>query len=141
MRRTKQVIVMRRYFPDGNGGRKKVRTGKYIAQGAHASMAAILNEMSRTDDTGFVNLTLKMKSKSSLYEWLNGGFAKITTYVDTEEELLALYDRAKAAGLRCALITDSGRTEFGGVPTNTCIAIGPDYAENIDPITKNLKLM
>jgi len=97
--------------------------------------------MSRTDDTGFVNLTLKMKSKSSLYEWLNGGFAKITTYVDTEEELLALYDRAKAAGLRCALITDSGRTEFGGVPTNTCIAIGPDYAENIDPITKNLKLM
>ena len=39
------------------------------------------------------------------------------------------------------LITDAGLTEFNGVPTKTCLALGPDYPENIDPITGNLKLL
>lgn len=38
------------------------------------------------------------------------------------------------------LITDSGLTEFGGVPTKTVCAIGPDYDEKIDKITGHLKL-
>ncbi len=32
------------------------------------------------------------------------------------------------------LVTDSGLTEFKGVPTNTCIAIGPDFEDRIDVI-------
>jgi PTH2 family peptidyl-tRNA hydrolase len=39
------------------------------------------------------------------------------------------------------LIIDSGKTEFGGVPTKTCLAIGPDYSEKIDKVTGNLKLL
>ena len=44
------------------------------------------------------------------------------------------------AGLTVSLITDAGATEFGGVPTNTCLAIGPHQAEKIDKITSHLKL-
>ncbi|MFC1681606.1 peptidyl-tRNA hydrolase [Pseudomonadota bacterium] len=43
-------------------------------------------------------------------------------------------------GLRSYLIRDSGRTEFGGVPTLTACAIGPDDSDKIDAVTKDLKL-
>ena len=50
----------------------------------------------------------------------------------------------KAAGrpkdlLAAHLIEDAGLTEFG-VPTRTALAIGPDRAETIDPVTRDLKL-
>ena len=73
--------------------------------------------------------------------WLRGSFAKVCCRVDSEEELLSVYDRAKAAGLEVHLITDSGKTEFHGQPTNTCLAIGPDVAEKIDAVTGQLKLL
>jgi PTH2 family peptidyl-tRNA hydrolase len=38
------------------------------------------------------------------------------------------------------LITDRGLTEFGGVPTRTCLAVGPDYDDLIDPVTGGLEL-
>ena len=43
-------------------------------------------------------------------------------------------------GLEVHLIEDSGLTEFHGQVTPTCVAIGPDYSEKIDPITGNLQL-
>jgi len=73
--------------------------------------------------------------------WFEGLFTKICLQCSSEEELLKLYDEAKAAGLTVHLITDSGLTEFAGVPTKTCIAIGPNEAEDIDKITKHLKLL
>jgi PTH2 family peptidyl-tRNA hydrolase len=76
-------------------------------------------------------------------EWINNGkMTKATVYVDTEEELKAIYAKAML-GLNhppCHMITDSGKTEFGGVPTVTCLAIGPDDAEKIDRITGHLPL-
>lgn len=74
-------------------------------------------------------------------EWIESGFAKICCRVDSEEELLAIRDAAEQAGLEVHLITDSGKTEFHGVPTNTCLAIGPDTVERIDAITADLKLL
>lgn len=53
---------------------------------------------------------------------------------------MAIYSKAKEKDLEVRLITDSGITEFGGVPTRTCLAIGPDWSELIDPITSHLKL-
>jgi PTH2 family peptidyl-tRNA hydrolase len=38
------------------------------------------------------------------------------------------------------VINDSGKTEFGGVPTKTCLALGPDLAERIDALTGHLEL-
>jgi PTH2 family peptidyl-tRNA hydrolase len=117
----KQVIVIRKDL--------KMRRGKEIAQGAHASMAFLSHHV-----RGEAPLT------RVAHEWLGGSFMKIVVTVNSEEELLDVYGKAKERGITAYLITDSGRTEFGGVPTNTAVAIGPDYAENLDEITGNLPL-
>ena len=53
----------------------------------------------------------------------------------------AIRDLASQQGLEVHMITDTGKTEFHGVPTNTCLAIGPDEASKIDAITGGLKLL
>lgn len=113
----KQVILMR---DDLN-----MRKGKMIAQGAHASTKVIVENFSHP----------KVK------RWLNGPFAKIVVRVGSEEELRALTDEANRRGLLTSLIVDAGRTEFNGVPTVTCGAIGPDEEDAIDPVTGHLKLL
>ncbi|WPH57761.1 peptidyl-tRNA hydrolase [Mycobacterium phage WXIN] len=113
----KQIIVMRNDLG--------MRKGKMVAQGAHASVAAIVNNA----------------PDPRIDEWLDGSFTKVCVRVDSELELLDVYEKARAAGLLAELITDNGLTEFGGVPTRTCIAVGPDNAENLAPITGHLKLL
>lgn len=113
----KQVIVIRKDL--------KMRLGKTVAQGAHASMKATLENMDHPN----------------VKEWLSGMFTKICVQVNSEEELLAVYQRALDAGLIAAMIVDSGKTEFNGVPTRTCIAVGPATHEELAPITGNLKLL
>lgn len=61
--------------------------------------------------------------------------------VESEAELDAIYERALEAGLPCAMIIDAGKTEFNGVPTKTCCAIGPALPAELDPITGHLKLL
>lgn len=138
----KQVIVMRKDL--------NMRKGKMIAQGSHASMAVLLYSMRDNKPhteyvpeiaNGEYTMTLNVKEASPLDQWLRGLFTKIALSVDSEQELLRIHTEAKAAGLPTALITDAGLTEFGGVPTNTCIAIGPAKAEEIDKITGHLKLL
>ena len=113
----KQVIVLRKDL--------KMRKGKMVAQGCHASMKATLENMDHPD----------------VKAWLDGRFAKIVVSVDTEDELFAIHRAAKDAGLVCSLIQDAGFTEFGGVPTYTAVAVGPSLAEKIDVITGELKLL
>lgn len=72
--------------------------------------------------------------------WIETGETKITVQVKSEEELLQIFNNAKNAGLEVNLVTDLGRTEFNGVPTNTCLSIGPDLSEKIDEITGHLEL-
>jgi peptidyl-tRNA hydrolase len=52
-----------------------------------------------------------------------------------------IYDKAKELNIPCALIQDAGLTEFNGVPTYTCCAIGPDDQVNIDKVTGELPLL
>ena len=126
-RKIKQVIVMRHDL--------KMRRGKQIAQGAHASMSFICR---RLQERGSVSLSDFSEVEQA---WLTGAFAKVCCRVDSEAELMAIHDKAVAAGLEVHLITDSGKTEFHGEPTNTCLAIGPDEAEKIDEITGHLQLL
>lgn len=84
---------------------------------------------------------LIMKPGDALSQWLEGSFTKVCVSVSSEQELLDIVAAAKAAGVLNALITDSGLTEFHGVPTNTCAAIGPDFPERIDPLTGHLSLL
>ena len=72
--------------------------------------------------------------------WLTSSFRKVTVKVGSEAELLAVYEKALEAGLVAHLVTDRGLTEFGGVPTRTCLGIGPDYDDLIDPVTGDLEL-
>lgn len=122
----KQVIVIRKDL--------KMRRGKEISQGSHASMAFLLDEM-KADGT----LDLKDFSAATR-AWIDGLFTKVCLQVGSEAELIAVFHAAYNAGLDVHLITDAGATEFHGVPTMTCLAIGPDEAEKIDPITKHLSL-
>jgi PTH2 family peptidyl-tRNA hydrolase len=138
----KQVIVIRSRYPDGKGGTYKPRTGKLISQGAHASMAVFFNMGTIFEHQGPVlNGGFYCGMTPAMRAWYKGAFAKIVVKVESEEELLALAEKAKAAGLHHALIQDHGRTEFHGVPTLTCLAIGPAWPHEIDPITGHLELM
>jgi PTH2 family peptidyl-tRNA hydrolase len=146
----KQVIVMRKKFPIEENGQivmRKLRTGKMVAQGAHAALAVVLNAMHQCDPAdsgheGNPSNSLSLFNMSPEWvAWIKGTFTKVCVGVETEEELLALYQQAKEAGLPCALITDSGFTEFNHIPTNTCIAIGPAESSKIDSITGNLELL
>lgn len=125
---------MRRRFPDGKGGQFSLRRGKEIAQSCHASLAFIARRL-QTGET----LTLD-SFDAATKEWLSAGYAKVCVRVDSEEELMQIFEKAKVAGLKAHLVTDSGRTEFGGIPTRTCLAIGPDEVSRIDEITGRLQL-
>jgi PTH2 family peptidyl-tRNA hydrolase len=117
----KQVIVMRKDL--------KMRRGKEIAQGAHASMAFLAKKA-----------LAREPFSDAERAWLEGLFTKVCVRVSSEEELLGVAERAGKAGIRVEVITDSGKTEFGGVPTKTCLALGPDLAEKIDAVTGGLEL-
>lgn len=126
----KMVIVMRDKYPDGKGGTITPRKGKLIAQGGHAATAFLLD-------------AIKEGGAFSEHEetWFQTGMTKVCVRADSEEELLAIVEQAKAADITVHLVTDEGRTEFGGKPTNTCLALGPDLASKIDPISGHLKLL
>lgn len=130
----KQVIVMRTTYPLENGS-KKLRRGKEIAQACHASIAFLTNRLKNVAGNIF-----QIELSENEIEWVKGIFTKICLKVETEEKLLEIEKKAKEKGLVCHLITDRGLTEFNGIPTNTCLSIGPDEAEKIDEITGDLEL-
>lgn len=124
----KQVIVLRKDL--------NMRKGKMVAQGAHASMGAILAQMTRDGDRMILDL-----NDQRLTPWITGQFKKICVSVNSEAELLAVYEQARSANIVCSLIQDSGLTEFGGVKTYTSVAVGPDLETVVNTITGNLPLL
>ena len=126
----------------------KMRKGKMIAQGAHASLAVILDAMDPRFITsngggsgwGREMLTLDLRNKGPLEEWINNSFVKVVL-AGTLDDVVRSYQEAKKQGIPCSLIEDKGLTEFGGVPTITCCAIGPEDPEKINKITGHLKLL
>ena len=134
MSEVKQVLVIRKDL--------NMRKGKIAAQAAHASLKVIVDMMSKEVLYPEVERWfLLMSIDAGLYKWLDGHFTKVVLYVNSEEELRDLYNKASDKGLPCAFIVDSGFTEFHGNKTATCIAIGPDYSDKIDEITGDLPLL
>jgi peptidyl-tRNA hydrolase, PTH2 family len=115
-----------------------MRRGKEIAQGAHAASAwlaeRVIQRLAPDGTADHVQLSTAEQA------WLLTSWRKVTVKVGSEDELMAVYQQALDAGLVVRLITDGGLTEFGGVPTRTCLAIGPDYDDLIDPVTGDLEL-
>ena len=116
----KQVIVIRKDL--------KMRRGKEIAQGAHASNAVLVESLKYRE------------TPKDIKEWLSNGSKKICVVVNSEQELLDIYNQACKAKLHAHIIRDAGHTEFNGVPTLTACAIGPNEDSDVDAITGNLQL-
>ena len=112
----KQVIIIRKDL--------KMRKGKMITQAVHSFSMTVIPNL----------------NKGNTQKWLNEGQKKITCSVDSEEEMIELFNQAEASGLICAIVTDAGLTEFNG-PTKTALAIGPGRSDKINKITGNLKLL
>jgi PTH2 family peptidyl-tRNA hydrolase len=105
-----------------------MRMGKACAQAAHAAM--------------FPFIASDGNNEQRLLDWvINDHMTKIVLRVDSEQELLAVSAKAQEAGLEVHKVVDAGFTEFHGVPTLTCISIGPNDADAIDAITGGLKLL
>jgi PTH2 family peptidyl-tRNA hydrolase len=114
-----------------------MRKGKMIAQGAHASLKVLLD--AGAPDPGGTSFAFPVDA--ALSAWLGGRFTKVCVSVDSEAALDAIVARARAAGVPCALIVDAGHTEFHGVPTKTCCAVGPAWTDAVDAITGELPLL
>lgn len=134
-RNVKQVIVLRKDL--------HMRKGKMVAQGAHASVDAFLSLFTQTGANGETSYTLHVKDDSMLSLWMDGSYAKICLYVESEEELTGLYQKIheEAPKIPLALIEDMGLTEFHGQTTKTAVGIGPYWADEIDRFTQDLKLL
>ncbi len=111
----KQVIVIRRDL--------KLSKGKLAAQAAHAS----LDSYKKADE----------KTKK---EWEQQGEKKVVVRVESLKELLDVFKKAMDMGLPCSLIKDAGKTELSP-GTVTALGIGPCRDNDVDRITKNLKLL
>ena len=138
--KTKQVIVVRRDL--------KMKHGKMAAQVAHAAMsflthegrvewewqADMLNGVFMNDDYSII------QHNGAIRDWLNNSFTKVVLGVDSEEELRELLLKAEESGVMAHLVIDNGRTVFNNVKTPTCLALGPDWNENLDVLVEHLKL-
>jgi PTH2 family peptidyl-tRNA hydrolase len=113
-----QVLVVRNDL--------KMGKGKIAAQAAHASIAAFLKSQER-------------KWGNEYQEWLNEGMQKIVVKVDSEKELLHLFEQVKNK-FPTALITDAGHTQVSP-NTKTCIGIGPSNENDLKKYTGHLKLL
>lgn len=149
--KVKQVIVVRKDLD--------MPIGKFGSQVAHAAMAFLTRNLRKANmadpysdeiwhgvNNGFhlpQPETVRyhtIQVNEELSYWIDGSFTKAILSVNSEAELLEIYEKAKAAQLRHTLITDEGRTVFNGVPTHTCVAVGPNYIEAVNAITGKLPL-
>lgn len=134
---TKQVIILRK-FPN-------LRIGKYASQCSHASMAFLtkgVNHWDYDEEHEWGNLILYGHvNMDEIDHWLNHSFKKIVCYVNTEEELVAIHEKALGKGLISHLIEDNGATEFGGVKTKTAVGIGPHEVSKFEGLTDHLPLL
>ncbi len=117
----KQAIVLRR---DLNMGK-----GKAAAQAAHASCEAVFSILS----------SRRREWKEWLDKWRIEGQKKIVLRVESLEELLEIYEKAKIEGLPTSLVADAGHTQLPP-GTKTAVAVGPAPEELVDRITGHLKL-
>ncbi len=118
-----------------------MRKGKMVAQGAHASLKVFLDNDLSMKLAEWRELDFSDPSLEPVDLWVEGSFTKICVAATSEFELFQMFNAAKRKGIWTSLIEDSGRTEFNGVPTPTCCAIGPWWSDEIDEITGKLELL
>lgn len=117
----KMVIVMRKDL--------NMRKGKMCAQAGHAAL-------------GVWGTAFTQRGIDHYKKWFENDLCtKICLSVNSEEELLNLYNKALEEGIIVYLVEDAGITEFNGNPTFTCLAFEPLENETINPLTGGLPLL
>ena len=113
----KQVIAVRKDL--------NLTKGKMSVQVAHASVECFRKARDITPHEA--------------NHWLLEGAKKIVVYVENKKELMELMQKIPES-IPSKLIIDAGKTHLEP-GTITCFGIGPAYADEIDVITKDLKLV
>ena len=113
----KQVIAVRKDL--------NLTKGKMSAQVAHASVECFRKARD----------IYPQETK----HWLHQGGKKVVVYVENKKELMELMKKTPEF-IPSKLIIDAGRTQLEP-GTITCFGIGPYQADEIDRITKDLKLV
>jgi len=111
----KQVILIRKDL--------NMSTGKIAAQSCHASLSSY-----------------KKADKLNIKKWDLSGQKKVVLEINSENEILKIYDKVKGAKIPNFLVKDAGLTELEP-GTITALGIGPDDEKKIDKITGSLKLL
>lgn len=114
----KQVIVVRKDLG--------MSCGKIAVQVAHASLEAAEE--------------VRDKHPRIYREWKEEGARKVVLQVESESELIEVYEKALKSGLVAVLIRDAGLTELEP-GTLTSVGIGPHESEKIDKVTGRLPLL
>ena len=117
----KQVIIVRRDL--------KLPKGKLAGQCCHASVSAYRD-----------TCHIKPGLANDWFHETKGNQKKIIVWADDEAHLVKIHNQCYTAGIVCKLIRDAGKTVLEP-NTVTCIGIGPDTDEKLDPITRELKLL
>lgn len=102
-----------------------MRRGKLAAQCAHAAMKLVLDMMTVVDG----NYLMKKRNYSLYEQWVKYGMQINVSFVEDMEAINDLISKASLHDQRRALIIDSGRTEFKGVSTPTCLGFLPENWE------------
>ena len=61
--------------------------------------------------------------------------------MNSEEELVAVHQKALDSGLISHIVEDNGATEFHGVKTLTVVSIGPAWESKFEGLTDHLPLL
>jgi PTH2 family peptidyl-tRNA hydrolase len=137
---TKQILVVRKDL--------NMRKGKIAAQCCHASMSFLTkgggvycNLGTGIPQVDYFMSSVEESHADEINHWLRNSFRKICVYVNSEEELEAVHQKALDSGLISHMITDNGATEFNGVKTKTCCAIGPHFCHKFEGLTDHLPLL
>ncbi len=118
MEEIKQVIIVRSDLEMGKG--------KTAAQVAHASLMSYFEA--------------EKAHKEIAKEWLETGEKKIVLKVEGEDALRKFMEAFRFKKIPCALVSDAGLTE---IPpgTKTALGVGPWKSNEIDMLTRGLKLL
>lgn len=105
--------------------------GKLVAQAAHAFLHAFWDAEQFIPDV------------AREYQFGDQSAVKICLVVDTDQELLDIFDKFEAAEKIHGLtkVIDQGRTVFNGEPTLTFIGVGPITKEDFEAVSPGLKLL
>lgn len=135
-RKVKQYIIVRTDLG--------MNAGKIAAQAAHACMKIFFDKF---EDTKVIDKKGDDPVDVFIYrpsieekQWIKGKFTKITKKVKNENQLMKVYEQAQEAGLNVSLIKDAGLYGLEG-ENFTCIAVGPNYEDECDPVVRKLRLL